>query len=84
MFPKKIETRPIDPDPANPGCAVLATASRLLLLLPLPGVVLTSGRVHGGEVEQVSQGSAALAWWSADAESDSQPEERRGWSPWGR
>lgn len=29
-------------------------------------------------MEQVSQGSAALAWWSADAESDSQPEEGRG------
>lgn len=41
-------------------------------------LLLTSGRVHGGEVEQVSQGSAALAWWSADAESDSRPGERSG------
>lgn len=37
-------------------------------------VALTNGRVHGGEVDRVSQGSAVLAWWSADAESDSQPE----------
>lgn len=75
---KKKEKRPINPDPAaRLEIRVLATASRWtpLLLLLLPRVALTSGRVHGGEVEQVSQGSAALAWWSADAESDSQLEE---------
>lgn len=37
--------------------------------------VSASGRVHDSEVERVSRRSAALAWWSADAESDS---ERRG------
>lgn len=41
-------------------------------------VPLTNARVHGGEVERVSQGSAALAWWSADAESDSQRGRGRG------
>ncbi len=28
-------------------------------------------RVHDSEVEQVTRRSAGLAWWSADAESDS-------------
>lgn len=54
---------------AWPAAAAAAAALR---------VALANGRVHGGEVEQVSQRSAALAWWSADAESDSQPEERVG------
>lgn len=47
------------------GVQAAATAAAVLR------VALTDGRVHGGEVEQVSQGSPALAWWSADAESDS-------------
>lgn len=37
--------------------------------------VSVSSRVHDSEVERVSRRSAALAWWSADAESDG---ERRG------